>query len=384
MVKNQFKKIKIGITFVICFIFVVLLFYLNLPQDGVAPTSASKLIFVRAHVTQIVRDNALPDTWTEGLRLGTQEVYIMLDSGDYKGEELAAVNYLNAYSNLDLKEGLRIIVRLDYDDQGFPFVAAISNYNRDMALMGLALLFIVLLVLLGGKKGISAVLGLAFTVICIWFFLIPLLQRGAPTIASAVALVAITTSVSLLLLNGFSPKTLCATIGCVGGVAIAGICAAVAGWLTSISGFNMPEAEELILRAADNGMKIRGLFVSGVLIASLGAVMDVAMTITSAVFELHRVNPRMARKELFQSGLIIGRDAMGTMANTLILAFSGSSLNILILFRVFDYPYLQVFNSDLMALEVIQGLAGSIGIVLTVPLIAALSATMSKSSVNVK
>ena len=136
----------------------------------------------------------------------------------------------------------------------------------------------------------------------------------------------------------------------------------------------MPEAEELILRSSDEGLRISGLLVSGVLIASLGAVMDVALSITSAINELHEMNPKAKTKELFKSGINIGKDAIGTMANTLILAFAGASLNMIVLFRVFDYPYIQIFNSDLMSIEVIQGLAGSIGIVLTVPLVAGLSA----------
>ena len=104
--------------------------------------------------------------------------------------------------------------------------------------------------------------------------------------------------------------------------------------------------------------------------------MDVAMTITSAVFEVHQLNPELNRQKLIRSGINIGRDAMGTMANTLILAFAGSALNMLILFRIFDYPYLQIFNSDMMALEIIQGISGSIGIVMTVPLVSFLSAFM--------
>jgi uncharacterized membrane protein len=176
-------------------------------------------------------------------------------------------------------------------------------------------------------------------------------------------------------LNGFSKKTYVAIIGCVGGVTIAGLIAYVAGLVSPINGFNMPEAEELILRAADDGLMISGLLVSGVLIASLGAVMDVALTIASAISELKEMNRKASASDLFKSGMNIGKDAMGTMANTLILAFAGASLNMLILFRVFDYPYIQIFNSDLMAVEIIQGLAGSIGIVLTVPLVAALGAT---------
>ena len=356
--------------------FAAALLGLNRPMEGEAATAASKLVFARAHVTEIFTDNASPDAWTEGLRLGTQEVYVQLDSGENKGQVLPAVNYLNAYVNIDLKEGTGIIVRLDYDEKGNPYVASIANYNRSVVLIGLALIFAVLLVALGGKKGIAAVTGLIFTIICIWFFLIPLIERGYPVIPSTIALVAITASVSLLLLNGFSYKTLCAVAGCVGGVAIAGIAAGISGTLTPLSGFNMAEAEELVLRAGDSGLQIRGLLVSGILIASLGAIMDVAMTITSAVFELHDMNPRADKKKLFQSGLNIGRDAMGTMANTLILAFAGASLNMLVLFKVFDYPYIQIFNSDMMAIEIIQGLAGSIGIVMTVPLVSALSASV--------
>lgn len=359
---------------VLAAIFVLLLFELNKPAAGETATSASQLVFVKAHVTRIVREDASPDTWTEGRRLGTQEVYVQLDSGAFQGKELPAVNYLNAYTNVDLKKGTPVIVRLDYDQQGNPYVASIPNYNRGMVLTGLALVFLGLLIALGGKKGVSAVISLLFTIICIWFFLIPLLERGVSAIPATVALVGVTTAVSLLLLNGFTSKTFCATVGCVGGVSMAGIAAAVTGVLTPLNGFNMAEAEELVLRAGDSGLKISGLLVSGVLISALGAVMDVAMTITSAVYELHDMNPEADRKKLFQSGIHIGRDAMGTMANTLILAFAGASLNLLILFRVFDYPYIQIFNSDMMAIEMIQGLAGSIGIVLTVPLVAGLSA----------
>lgn len=374
--KVQSNSIKIGITVILLAIFVAFLYVLNQPVEGEAFTAASKLIFARAHVTEVESENAFPDTWTEDLRLGTQNIYVELDSGEFKGEELAVINYLSAYANIDLKEGSRIIVRLDYDAQGNPYVASVSNYDRGGVLIGLTSVFVGLLVILGGKKGVAAVVGLFFTVICIWFFLIPLLQRGFPTIPAAIILVAITTAVSLLLLNGFSLKTFCAVSGCIGGVAIAGMAAGMAGILTPINGFNMAEAEDLVLRTGDTGFKISGLLISGILISSLGAVMDVALTITSAVFELHAMNPTANRKRLFQSGINIGRDAMGTMANTLILAFAGSSLNILILFRIFGYPNLQIFNSDMMSIELIQGLAGSIGIVMTVPLVAALSAAI--------
>lgn len=356
--------------------FIALLFVLNRPQEGAVPTAASLQQFARARVTQVHVDDAYPDTWTEGRRLGAQYVTVRLESGAHKGYELPAVNYLNAYSNVDLRAGTPIIVRLDYDDAGSLYVASISNYTRDGMMLGLLAVFAILMVAFGGRKGVASLLGLLFTVVCIWFFLIPLIRRGFPPIPAAILLVAITTAVSLLLLNGFSAKTLCAIMGCVSGVLVAGVTAAVAGAISPISGFNMPEAEDIVLRSGDQGVKISGLLVSGILISALGAVMDTSMSITSAVFEMHDMNPSVGRKKLFQSGINIGRDAMGTMSNTLILAFAGASLNTLLLFRVFDYPYLQLFNTDMMAIEVIQGLSGSIGIVLTVPLVAALSAAM--------
>ncbi len=368
--------LKAGVTTVLLLGFLAVVIVLNTPRGDAVPTAASQLRFARARVTAVLAENASPDTWTESLRLGTQQVYVQLESGEHKGTQLYAVNYLNAYANIDLKVGTRIIVRLDYDESGKLYVASIANYARDGVLIGLMVIFAALMIGFGGKKGVASLAGLLFTVVSIWFFLIPLMQRGFPAILGAVILVAITTAVSLVLLNGFTAKTLCAVIGCIGGVLVAGVTAALAGEITPIGGFNMPESEEIVLRMGDSDLKIRGLLVSGILISALGAVMDTSMSITSSVFELHEMNPSVDRKRLFRSGINIGRDAMGTMSNTLILAFAGTSLNTLLLFRVFDYPYLQIFNSDMMTIEVIQGLAGSIGIVLTVPLVAALSAAM--------
>lgn len=344
------------------------------PMPGEVPTSASKRVFAPARVTAVLSDNAGADDWSEGRRMGSQALEVELLGGEHKGTRLTGTNYMSAYINIDAKEGTRVIVRLDYEEDGTPYIISFVNYDRGWVLGGLVLVFAALLVIIGGKKGLMALLGLVFTLICLWFLLIPLIMRGVPPIPAAIAIAALTATVSLLLLTGFTRKTLCAALGCVGGVAAAGLFAAVTGIITPLGGFNMSEAEELIIRAADHGMTISGLLVAGILISSLGAVMDVAMSIASSCNELYELNPKLTAGHLFRSGMNIGRDAMGTMANTLILAFAGSALNMLILFRAYDYPILQVINSDLMAVEILQGVAGSIGIILTVPLVAALSA----------
>ncbi len=347
---------------------------LNGTQEQRELSAAQKRKFAAAKVTEVMEDNAEPDAWTEGRRLGQQYIRVEILTGEFKGSVMETVNYLNAYSNVDCREGTRIIVRLDLDDSGAPYIVSVPNYDRGLVLFGPLAAFILLLVLIGGKKGAMAVLGLGYTVACVWFVLVPLLLRGVPPIPATIGIVALTTAASLLLLTGFSKKTLCATLGCVGGVAAAGLFAAAVGALSPMNGFNMSEAEELVLRAYDSQLHISGLLVSGILIASLGAVMDVAMSIASACNELHEVNPALSRRELFRSGMNIGRDAMGTMANTLILAFAGASLNILILFQAYGFPAIQILNTDAIVIELIRGIAGSVGIILTVPLVSLLSA----------
>lgn len=357
-------------------ILVILALVLNRADPDAEPTAAQKRIFAIAKVTDVLGDNGEEDSWTEGLRLGTQELELKIISGEHKGQVLEATNYLNAYTNVDCKVGTRVIVRMDYDDSGDLYVVSIPNYDRGIVLAGFMLVFALLLIIIGGRKGTAALLGLVYTLLSLWYLLIPMILKGMNPILAAIFIVAITTAASLIFLTGFSRKTLCATLGCVGGVAAAGLFAAVVGAITPIGGFNMSEAEELVLRAYDLKLHISGLLVSGILISSLGAVMDVAMSIASSCNELKELNPQLTVAQLFRSGMNIGRDAMGTMANTLILAFAGSSLNMLILFRVYDYPLIQIINSDAMAIEIIQGVAGSIGIILTVPLVALISSRL--------
>ena len=348
----------------------------NRPAEGEVPTSASQMVFERAVVTAVLSDDAAPDyEYAEGKRVGTQELEIRVQTGIHKNEIMSLTNYMSAMFNVDLEKDDSIIIRILTDEDGACY-ASLFNYNRGAVLGGLMLLFAVLLAVLGGKKGAGALLGLLFTLACVWFLLIPCLIRGIPAVPVTVAVVAVTAAGALILLNGFSRKTLCAVLGCVIGVVAAGAIAAAAGSLTPMDGFNMPEAENLILYGADKGLKVRGLLVCGVLISALGAVMDVALGIASAVWELREQNAAMTAGQLFRSGMHIGRDAMGTMANTLILAFAGSSLNMLILVQTYDIPFLQLVNTDYICIEIIQSIAGSTGILLTVPIVAFISARM--------
>lgn len=376
-VGRQFTKGYIAalcVSFVLLAALVVLAAIVNRPDPDGVLSSARKQNYTHARVLEVVADNAEPDDFrAEGRRLGDQELRIEILSGDYKGTVIEMTNYLSLLFNFDLKAGDRIIVRIELDDAGALQPQLYSRY-REGVVYALLIVFAALLIILGGAKGLKALLGLVFTVFCIWFLLIPLMLKGYNTILVTIGVVAAATAASLLILDGFTKKSFSAIVGCVAGVAAAGLCAALVGQVAQVSTFNMGEAEDLIMTATSGGMKIQGLMVCGVLIAALGAVMDVSMTIASSVNELHNLNKGLGFKALMRSGMNIGRDAMGTMANTLILAFAGSSLNMLILMRAYDIPYIQMINSDSILIEIIQSVAGSIGIILTVPFVALISA----------
>lgn len=350
--------------------------WLNRTDEDETASDASQMVYASAEVTAVLSDNAQEDFQNaEGRRVGDQELEIRILSGDHKDEIMTVTNYMSALFNVDVGQGDRIIVRIMTDEEG-SYYASVFNYDRGIVLGVFLLIFFALLAVLGGKKGVGALAGLLLTLGCIWFILIPCLIRGVPAIPVTIGVSAVAAAAGLIFLNGYSKKTLCAVCGCVGGVLAAGIAAAAVGTLSPMNGFNMQEAENLILYGADKGLKISGLLVCGVLISALGAVMDVALGIASSVWEMREQNPDATAGSLFRSGMQIGRDAMGTMANTLILAFAGSSLNMLILVQTYDIPFLQLINTDSIALEVVQSVAGSFGILLTVPLVAFVSARL--------
>jgi uncharacterized membrane protein len=161
--------------------------------------------------------------------------------------------------------------------------------------------------------------------------------------------------------------------GTVAGVVIAGLAATLFSLATGITGWNVSDIESLLTLASTSGIQVGGLLFSGLLISSLGAVMDVAMSIASAIAEIHVQNPALSRRALFRAGMHVGRDMMGTDSNTLILAFAGGSISMLVLDYAYNLPYRQIINSNNIGIAIMQGLSGSFGIVLAVPVTVALA-----------
>jgi uncharacterized membrane protein len=331
--------------------------------------------YEKARVTEIKKESLEKDG-ASGLYLGYQLIRVVMLTGEHKGDTLLVRNTLSYSNNVRTWPGLHVIAVVDAADK-LHYNVWIYNYDRGPYLYLIILLFIAVLCIVGGRRGIRSVGGIVFTMAGIVFLFIPMLYKGySPTLA-AIGVVAITACATLALLGGISAKTVSALIGTLAGMIISAIFLLAALGITHLSGYNTGEADALIQLAGAVHMKVGELLFAAIFISSLGAVIDVAISISSAVQEIYAHNPSLRVKNLFVSGMNVGRDMMGAMANTLIIAFTGTELNMLILLRTMDIQYYQLLNTNMIGIYIIQAISGSIAIVLTVPLVALISAQLT-------
>lgn len=348
------------------------IFYANSDKPAYTITESSGVEFETARVLSVIEDNTTADEEIENVKKGSAELEVELLTGRYKGDVCHVTNYYSALYNVDVAKGDTVSVRIDTTDVG-KYTASIYNYNRIPLVIGIVLVFFAVLVIIGGKQGLKAFLGLVYTVVVIMFVLLPLVLKGFAPIPLTIAVVFVTSAVCFLLIGGVQKKTVAAALGSLAGVVLAAILGEIAAKIGGVTTFQMDEAEALLLVKSTFPLKMRGLFTSGILIAAMGAVMDIAMSISSAIGEVHEANKKLGFKELFDAGMNIGKDAMGTMANTLVLAYVGGSLNMMVLIYSYGVSFTQLVNTDFVAIELIRAIAGSIGIIGTVPCTAALA-----------
>lgn len=323
--------------------------------------------FEKGVVTAVLRDNLEPD----GSRVGDQLVAVEMTTGVRKGQTIEMTSSSGYLFGAACTEGMHVVVMQSV--AGDTTVSSVYSQDRGGILILFAVLYLAALVLIGGWQGFKGALGLAFAFLALLYLYLPLVYLGWPPLWTSVLICAVTTAVTMYLIGGPTLKTLVASAGTVAGTMIAGLVATVFGWATGISGWNVSDIETLITLWNTNGINVGELLFAGLLISSLGAVMDVAMSVASSMGEVLAQNPTIRRGALFASGMRIGRDMMGTDSNTLILAFAGGSVSMLLLNYAYDLPALQILNSNNIGIAVMQGLAGSFGVVLAVPVTVALA-----------
>ncbi len=341
--------------------------------------------YAYATVVEVLSDDSHTDPETENVHVGSQELLVEITTGAHKGRRMQLTNYMSKLFDKHASVGTSLLVfvltdQSHLDENGLPALSlSVMNYNRQWLLLGLVAVFLIVVALIGKKVGLRSILGLAFTLACIVFLLVPALLRGFYAIPFTLLLCAVVTVVCFLLLDGLSRKTVSAILGTVAGFSIACLFAYLASRLAHLDGleYNVAETDTLV-QAKYQGtlINLRGLFVSGIIISALGAVMDVAMSISSSVNELKTVNPALGFSALLRSGMNIGRDAIGTMTNTLILAFTGGALVNLILIKYYNWDVKAILSGDYITHEVITSIAGSIGLILAVPLTALIASAL--------
>lgn len=361
--------VRWGIPVVLLAAFVIFTVYIN-QVDKVALVNREGQTFEKGVVTEILQDNLQPN----GTRVGEQRVLVRLTTGVRAGQELETTSASGFLFGAGCTVGMRVVVMQSV--AGDSTITSIYSQDREWVIYAFAAAYLVVLCLVGGKQGIKGALGLVFTFFCILFVYLPLVYRGLSPFWVSVFICVITTLVTMYLIGGPTRKTLVATGGTVAGVVIAGISATIFSMATGITGWNVSDIESLLTLASTSGVQVGGLLFSGLLISSLGAVMDVAMSIGSAIAEIHAQNPALSRGELFKAGMHVGRDMMGTDSNTLILAFAGGSISMLVLDYAYNLPYQQIINSNNIGIAIMQGLSGSFGIVLAVPVTVALAVAL--------
>lgn len=375
MKKSQW--LRMGIVTAVLLSFFIFLYFFNVNQPGKffkqGGTAYSK--YEEARIVKVLSEEVNKDPVLGGLYRGTQTLRVSILTGEHKGEQRTIRNDLSDRFNVYGKKGMKIIVCIETANPT-TYEVRVYSYNRAPVLYFFGFVFAALMWLIGGRKGLKSVIGLAYTMICIVFLYIPLLYQGFSPILASVLMVVITTCANLFLIHGWNSKSLSAVIGTTLGVSIAGIVSGMAGSLAHITGLNTEEAETLIVIARNTHMQVKDLLFAGILIASLGAIVDVSISVASSIHEVYTVNRSLGKKALFHSGMTIGRDMMGTMSDTLILAFTGSSLQSLILIYSYRVPFNQLANMEMVGIEVVQGLSGSIAVVLAVPIVAFISSRL--------
>lgn len=376
--KKSFYKwgkylIVIGITLL------MFLFYRSV--ERVPLLADDNMVFVKAVVVQNDHEDEQAQA---SLDSGdTQQVILEIRSGVHKGEKVDAYS-LNGYLyGANCKVGTKVIASLsEYDGM---LSANVYNYDREAAIAILLAVFFGLMWLVGGKKGFNSILALIFTFVAVIMMYIPMMYIGVSPFIAATITVVIITLVTFILIADFQMKSIGAMLGTIFGVIVSGLIALVFGHFGHVTGFNVDDIENLIYVGQNSRLDIGGMLFSGILIASLGAVMDVAMSVSTSLHEIKEQRSEITAKEIFKSGINIGRDMIGTMSNTLILAYVGGSLGLVMIIYAYSYQMHQILNMYSIAIEIMRGVAGTIGIILTVPitsLIMSVLLTREKSSVG--
>lgn len=309
-----------------------------------------------------------------------QKVQVKVLTGQFKGTVQTLDNMLtgNPAYDISLNKGDKVVLHLDakntevnsVDDVDF----FIADVKRDYSLEAFAALFMILLVIIGRKKGVFSLVSIIATISLMFFVLVPLILHGVNPVVSAVVVGILSTIITIYLVGGFNSKSSAAIIGTGLSLIFAGGMSLAAIWMARLTGF--AGEESMFLYSTRPDLSFKGILAASMIIAALGALMDTGVSIASSVNEIYETDKKLTVNQLFKSGMNIGKDIIGTMSNTLILVYLGSALPLVLLSNNIDLQ--KFFNLNQVATEILSALIGSISIMACVPLTAIIAAYLIK------
>jgi uncharacterized membrane protein len=338
---------------------------------AITPPTTGSTVEVRGVVTDV--DNA--ELLRSGVGfLGHQDLAVVITEGKHKGQTITAGNSLIGSLETDevYAPGDQATLALDIQDDHIRHAKMLNQYRQGWESVLFAI-FVLLLLVYAGAVGFKAIFSFIASLLLIWKFLLPALLAGHdPLLVSSLTLVLLTL-VIIFLVAGFSAKALAATLGTIGGLASALLLTIVFGQLMKISGLTAPFAATLVF-SGHFGLDMQRIFYAAVLIGASGAAMDIAMDVAASMHEVKEAKPSISMRDLIRSGINVGRAVVGTMTTTLLLAYSGGYLTMLMLFVSKETSFLRILNFKMVAAEIFRTLIGSIGLVMVAPLTALIAA----------
>lgn len=338
--------------------------------------------FHQAKISQIVSERVILDSFEGDLELVFKAV---ISSGPFQHREITITQIYDdamvaQLYPLSIGDGV-VLYRSVFDERIEWRLVSFARSNLLGILVGL---FLVLIILFGRWQGFNAIVSLGFTIFAVFFILVPaiLANLNLYVITLVVALYIII--MSFILIGGITKKTIAASLGCMGGILVATLLAISFTSLMRMSGILSEDYVHLVFIQNDLPLNLTGILFVSIVVGSLGAVMDVAMSIASSLQELIDTAPSISVRQVIFSGMSIGKDIMGTMANTLILAYIGSSLPTILLMIIYAKPVNLLIHSEYMAAEVLQAVAGSLGILFAIPVTSILSALLHRNLLKQK
>ena len=304
------------------------------------------------------------------IRTGEQRCTVKLLGGHFKGQTVEAVNRLNGSLAQDklFAPGDVAFVTVSHSGGAISVVSMTDHYRLDKEAL-LAGLFLLLLVLFAGWTGVRAILSFVDTILLMWKVLVPCLLRGWNPVWLALAIVLLLTTLILSLIYGFDRRCLAAVSGAALGIAVTAVLGVVFTNLFRIHGAVM-ESSESLLYAGYQNLDLTKIFMASIFLGSSGAVMDLSVDICSAVYEVVQKRPDIGAREAIFSGFAVGRAACGSTTTTLLLAYSGSYIALLMVFMAQGTPVEFILNYKYVAAEIVHTIVGSFGLVTVAPLTA--------------